>query len=399
MTSPENIKIRATNALRNVINDAEFECTLKSKRGTHSIRKFATTRARNCGCPKDDIDMRARWKRKRQQDTYADTMLPWPDARVAVALCKGGAIHYKVKADSGITEDWILAHVVPNIMTLLERPVSLVLGRALLWRCFDEKESIVVPDIIRNRVRAAYNALGDVCQLTADENPIEKVSIIVTGNEAQVFIDLLLEDDNGNNDVVNQSRAGAGPRRIDDEQIRHMNSLMLGLRRDNAELLAELRRRSDINERMLRQVNRSVTHMTRNPLRRQLQSNAQNESDRDLDNAVAATADEETSAVLLSKCPKSLHALWNEYEFGLANHKAAKDFSPSERGRVKHVYSRRNVFWHKVSEMIRSGWSAHDACNKIYEVYGANQTITSITNQMRKDRKNGGHPALRVTQL
>ena len=311
LTSPENIKIRATNALRNVINDAEFECTLKSKRGTHSIRKFATTRARNCGCPKDDIDMRARWKRKRQQDTYADTMLPWPDARVAVALCKGGAIHYKVKADSGITEDWILAHVVPNIMTLLERPVSLVLGRALLWRCFDEKESIVVPDIIRNRVRAAYNALGDACQLTADENPIEKVSIIVTGNEAQVFIDLLLEDDNGNNDVVNQSRAGAGPRRIDDEQIRHMNSLMIGLRRDNAELLAELRRRSDINERMHRQVNRSVTHMTRNPLRRQLQSNAQNESDRDLDNAVAAAAaaEEETSAVLLSKCPKSLHAL------------------------------------------------------------------------------------------
>lgn len=400
LTSAENIKIRATNALKTVINDPEFECTLKSKRGTHSIRKFATTRARNCGCPKDEIDMRARWKHKRQQDTYADTILPWPDARVAVALCKGGVIHYNVKADSGITEDWILAHVVPNIMTLFERPVSLVLGRALLWRCFDETESIIVPDTIRNRVRAAYNDLGDTCQLMADENPIEKISIIVTGNDAQVFIDLLLEDDDGNNAVANQNRVGAGPRRIDDEQIRHMNSLMIGLRRDNEELQAELRRRSEIHERMLRQINRTVTHMMRNPLRRRMQPNVQNESDRDLDNAVAAAAaEEETSAALLSKCPKSLHALWNEYEFGLANHKAAKDFSPSERGRVKHVYSRRNVFWQKVSEMIRSGWSAHDACNKIYEVYESNQTITSITNQMRKDRQNGGHPALRVVQL
>jgi len=96
----------------------------------------------------------------------------------------------------------------------------------------------------------------------------------------------------------------------------------------------------------------------RNPLRRQMRPNAQNESSRDLDNAVAAAADaEETSgAALLSKCPKSLHALWNEYEFGLANHKAAKDFRPSGRGKVKHVYARRNVLWHqKVSEMIRSG--------------------------------------------
>ena len=113
----------------------------------------------------------------------------------------------------------------------------------------------------------------------------------------------------------------------------------------------------------------------------------------------AAAEEEETSGgALLSKCPKSLHALWNEYEFGLANYKAAKDFSPSERGKVKHVYARRNVLWQKVSEMIRSGWSAHDACNKIYDVYGANQTITSITNQMKKDRRNGGHPALRVVQ-
>lgn len=102
-------------------------------------------------------------------------------------------------------------------------------------------------------------------------------------------------------------------------------------------------------------------------------------------NAVAVAEEEETSAALLSKCPKSLHALWNEYEFGLANHEAAKDFNAAEGGRVKYVYHRRKVVWDQVSEMVRSGWSAHEACTNIYDVFGANQTVTSIPNQLRKD--------------
>ena len=66
---------------------------------------------------------------------------------------------------------------------------------------------------------------------------------------------------------------------------------------------------------------------------------------------------------------KSLYALWSEYEFGLANHKAAKDFNAVERGRVKYVYHRRKVVWDQVTEMVRSGWSAHEACDIIYDVY------------------------------
>ena len=393
-TNPTLIKTKATNVLKGILDDDEFVCILEGKRGTHSIRKLATTRARKSGCTKDETDHRARWRHRRQQDAYADTVLQWPDARVAAALCNGGAIHYKTKPDSGITEDWILANVVPSTAARFERPISLVLGRALLWRCFDESESITVPEAIKNRVKAAYNDLGHRCQLTANENPIEKAPIIVTGHDAQVFIDLLLDDDDDEN-----NNAETRPRRIRDEQLRHMNSLMIGLRRDNAELQGELRRRSEIQERMLRQVNRNVTHIMRHPLRRRMRLNEHNVIDRNIDNAVAVAEEEEASAALLSKCPKSLHTLWNEYEFGLANHKPAKDFNAVERGRVKHVYHRRKVVWDQVSEMVRSGWSAHEACNKIYDVYGANQTVTSITNQLRKDRNNGGHPALRVTQL
>jgi hypothetical protein len=91
-----------------------------------------------------------------------------------------------------------------------------------------------------------------------------------------------------------------------------------------------------------------------------------------------------------------LHTLWNEYEFGIGGRKAAKDFTPQERGRVKHKYCRRKVVWDKVSVMVRSGWDANEAINKIYEVYGANQTVTKIIDKMKRDRANGGHPSLRI---
>jgi len=40
----------------------------------------------------------------------------------------------------------------------------------------------------------------------------------------------------------------------------------------------------------------------------------------------------------LSRNQKTLHTLWAEFEFGLANRKPAKDFTPLKRGRVKYTY-------------------------------------------------------------
>jgi len=44
--------------------------------------------------------------------------------------------------------------------------------------------------------------------------------------------------------------------------------------------------------------------------------------------------------------------------------------------------------------MVRRGWDAADACNNLYDVYGHHSSVTSIINQMRNDRRNGGHPSL-----
>jgi hypothetical protein len=88
-----------------------------------------------------------------------------------------------------------------------------------------------------------------------------------------------------------------------------------------------------------------------------------------------------------------------DYDFGIGNGKAAKDFTPPERGRVKHMYSRRKLVWDKVSEMVRSGWDAAEACNKIYEVYGLQKPVTKIIKYLKRDKPNGGHQELKRVHL
>lgn len=98
----------------------------------------------------------------------------------------------------------------------------------------------------------------------------------------------------------------------------------------------------------------------------------------------------------LSKCPRSLHELWKEYQVGTGGYKAAKEFTAQERGADKSKYYRRNVFWTKVSELILAGYSSDRACDLVYRCYGRGCSVTKIINKMIADKKEGGHPGLRV---
>ena len=65
----------------------------------------------------DDTDYRGCWKNsRRQQDTYTNTTIFYVDAKVAASMCKSGAITYVVDEESGVTDEWILDHVVPNMV-------------------------------------------------------------------------------------------------------------------------------------------------------------------------------------------------------------------------------------------------------------------------------------------
>jgi hypothetical protein len=100
----------------------------------------------------------------------------------------------------------------------------------------------------------------------------------------------------------------------------------------------------------------------------------------------------------LCACPRTLHDLWREYEFGDAGCKPAKDFTIQERGKDRYKYYRRNVFWIVVGRMVLAGWSWECACDKVYAVYGQRLSVTKIIACMIRDKKvgDGGHPELRV---
>ena len=56
------IKEKAAYFMKKILNDDDFSSLLEDKRGTHSIRKMTTTRARICGCSKDETNTRDQWK-------------------------------------------------------------------------------------------------------------------------------------------------------------------------------------------------------------------------------------------------------------------------------------------------------------------------------------------------
>ena len=69
--------------------------------------------------------------------------MPYADAKVCGALCKGGPIHCHLKEESGISSNWICDHVVPNIKQVYGPVVAKVLGHALMWRIFYATQLLV----------------------------------------------------------------------------------------------------------------------------------------------------------------------------------------------------------------------------------------------------------------
>ena len=63
----------------------------------------------------------------------------------------------------------------------------MVLGRALLWACFDGEVKEILPPALSNRIIMAYAA---IIRLPEDENPMtKKVLLVVTGDDDQLNIE------------------------------------------------------------------------------------------------------------------------------------------------------------------------------------------------------------------
>jgi hypothetical protein len=97
----------------------------------------------------------------------------------------------------------------------------------------------------------------------------------------------------------------------------------------------------------------------------------------------------------LSPNPRTLYLLWGEYAQDIGGRKAAPLFSREERGRAKHKYHRRKVVWDCVAGLVRAGFTAQVAIDRVYQVYGEGTTVTTIINRVKQDRRAGRvHPSL-----
>ena len=90
----------------------------------------------------------------------------------------------------------------------------------------------------------------------------------------------------------------------------------------------------------------------------------------------------------LSPHPRDLYTLWQEYEFGIGGRKPARQFTMGERAKVKFTYCRRKIVWDVIDRLVRSGYTAQVAIDKIYEVYGR-VSVSDMIKRMRQDTRNG----------
>lgn len=121
--------------------------------------------------------------------------------------------------------------------------------------------------------------------------------------------------------------------------------------------------------------------------------------DEDREDPNAATTDNHHHQVLpadasLSKTPRDLYALWDEYDNGIGGRKAAKNFTAHEKGQCTSTYCRRKVLWDLIQRVINhSGTDYRTAIEEIYGVYGY-LSITKLHKKVLADEKAGGHPNL-----
>ena len=406
----DTIRRNASEAMKKVLKDPEFITILEDLKGTHSMRKFAVDEARKRGMSKDDVDMRMRWvNHRRMQEIYASSTIPSVDGVVAAALCKDGPIHYHLKEYSGITDEWVCEEVSPQITAKYGTNVGKVLGRALLWSVYDTSRSKVVPEFMKKKIKAAYDKVTNK-NLKDGENPVAKVPMYVGGcPNGNLILDPMIEDPDESVPVneTDDERLARLQKRYDEtnlrerafnqrnsnEHIKRLGFQIAALDSKINNLQTESVRGREIIMNQLEDMKGMMRKILKQPFRAigvprhrdRMAFYAANDYE-------SAAADENSRALAtVSRNPKCLHLLWQEYELGLNGKKAAKLFTAKERGKEASLYSKRKVFWQKVSEMIRAGWTSTDAINAIQNHYSGLSLTTTLL-RMRADRKNKTYP-------
>ena len=302
-----------------------------------------------------------------------------------------------------LTREWVAQNVVPNIYSVYREVIAGILGRALVWLAFSENKDWL-PNPLWIRI---VDAVQTHRRTPDDTNPIRQRLQVVTGKDAVVHIESVeAEDKNVNTDdnnqptvvtpnatpIANRNRRGStttdcllqtvlANQRKQQITLNDMQTSIAGMQgqlRGQQRSFARLTRRIDSNP--INMMRRQAVSPTRIQQTRNQHLSPQRQN-----------ANVNNNATLAPNVP-NLQQLWQEYIHGLGGRKAAKDFTAYERGQCKCKYSRRKIFWDVVAANVRAQRLATDVIDNLYAYYGANQSVTTIINKLRKDKRQGTLP-------
>jgi len=201
--------------LRQCWKNPDFQQLLAQVRGSlgsHSNRKFPATWCSEHGCTDAEVEIRGRWKGKKNGRTvnqYISVEQLTTDAKLAAILSVGGAIRYKLKEDSHVSHQFLMTVVAPKINEHFggvdpSNRIADVLALPLLWACHEPSLSHLMSTLVRDRVLEGYSMIHG--GHPADYNPVVKVPLHVSRVENQVFIQEAIDLGNGDNGSKDASK-------------------------------------------------------------------------------------------------------------------------------------------------------------------------------------------------
>jgi hypothetical protein len=391
--------------------------------GTHSIRKFASTWAAEHGCTYTEVEIRGRWKGGRNGrvvNLYINVQQLPTDGKVAGVLCVGQPVKYKLKANSGVTREWLLTNVVPGIRDHYDADaqnrVADVLALPLLFACLEPGLEHIMTPAVRNRVQDAWETLRQQHEQEVVWNPVEKVVLQVHRYENQLVIDelLTLGANNGNNNgeagasenLVQANRVAGNMQQLGiiTNQVHQLKQDIVQCKMENLHAISELRsycqhQFGNVHTTLGKLLHQAPTR--RVPGGRPANAGTATGIAAGNGGGVAVgggAARARAFAPLragLSKCPRTLHDLWREWTDGLEGNKPASQIRRHERGgKMRHVYYNRKHVWDVIKKFTDKNISHLTAIDNIETAYGRNKSLSHYISCLKRDKKHGGHPNL-----
>lgn len=314
-----------------------------------------------------------------------------------------------------------LEEVTPNALHFFpDKQVATVLGYALIWAAFSNELTThdgvinLLPEEFAAKIRDKWVSAGG-----QNENPIEKKLLIVSGIGDQLFINSVQSPPSrGPNPPGNPPPGQGNVVDVDDEEVsrpqadglttEHLYSQQFFLQQRFEDMAQKVEVRfSEMKQshaRLMTAVRRIALQPVVRP-RSQLpapvlpgnqprsnQAQGQGIPTQEEEPVLTSARARVIPIPKLMKNPKNLFTLWKEYEHGVNGQKPAKDFTSTERGADSATYSRRNIFWQAVEQLIKRDNTSDTAIDAIYSHYGVDDPVNRILLKMRADRKNKSQP-------